>query len=171
MWVKPGEGQCVVMLWRCVYVSTSLCPLLLLYFYPEYQGLCPRWSCSSPAQHLFGPGPGKQLMWSSRDAATMVAGSLPVSYLSSEVGGANVRVGALTGWYEVSSWECKGGPGLTHCWSPSSPLICCHPLSDHPACAVQCSSCWNAFSVTTLYKIPHIESHSVFSRDHRQSQV
>ena len=33
----------------------------------------------------------------------MVAGSLPVSYLSYEVGGANERGGALTGKYEVSS--------------------------------------------------------------------
>ena len=96
------------------------CTLHLLYFNPEYQSLCPRWSCSSPGQHLFGTVPGKQLVCCSRDAATMVAGSLPVSYLSSEVGGANVRGGAFTGIYEVSSWGCKGRSGLTHCWSPSS---------------------------------------------------
>ena len=51
----------------------------------------------TPAQKLPGPVPVKELVCSSRDAATMVAGSLPVSYLSSEVGGANVRGGALTG--------------------------------------------------------------------------
>ena len=42
----------------------------------------------------------KSLCGSSKDAAKMVAGSLPVSYLSSDVGGANVRGGALTGRYE-----------------------------------------------------------------------
>ena len=96
------------------------CPLPLLYFYTEYQGLCPRWSFSSPVQHLSVLVSGKQLVCSSRDAATTVAGSLPVSYLSSDVGGANVRGGALIGRYEVSSWGCKGGSGLTHCWSPNS---------------------------------------------------
>ena len=79
------------------------CPLPLLYFYTEYQGLCPRWSFSSPVQHLSVLVSGKQLVCSSRDAATTVAGSLPVSYLSSDVGGANVRGGALIGRYEVSS--------------------------------------------------------------------
>ena len=63
------------------------CQLPLLYFYPEYQGLCPRWRCCCPAQQLIRPLPSKELVCSSRDAATTVAGRLPVSFLSSEVGG------------------------------------------------------------------------------------
>ena len=38
----------------------------------------------------------KSCVLSSREAATMISGSLPVSYLSSEVGGVNVRGVALT---------------------------------------------------------------------------
>ena len=138
------------------------CTLPLPYFNPEYQSLCPRWSCSSPAQHLFGIVPGKQLVCSSRDAATMVAGSLPVSYLSSEVGGNNVRGGALTGRYEVSSWGCKGGSGLTHCWSPSSlwsALI--HSWAIHH---VPCSALGAAMPLEWLYCTEfHMENYILFS--------
>ena len=96
------------------------CSLPLFYFYPEYQGLCPRWRCSSPAQHLFGPLPGQELMCSSRDAATMVAGNyLCHICLLKWVGlmweGEHWHVDMKT-----PEWGCEGGPGLTHRWSPSS---------------------------------------------------
>ena len=54
----------------------------------------------TPAQQLPGPVPVKELVCSSRDPATVVSGKLPVSYLSSEVSGVNVRRGALTCRYE-----------------------------------------------------------------------
>ena len=54
----------------------------------------------TPAQKLPGPVPVKELVCSSRSPATMVSGKLPVSYLSSEVSGVNVRGGALTHRYE-----------------------------------------------------------------------
>ena len=54
----------------------------------------------TPAQQLPGPVPVKELVCSSRDPATVVSGKLPVSYLSSEVSGVNVRGGALTCRYE-----------------------------------------------------------------------
>ena len=42
---------------------------------------------------------------------------------------------------------------------------------DHPSRATQCSRCWNAPWVTLLHRIPHIEPHSAFSRDHRLSEA
>ena len=49
----------------------------------------------TPAQQLPGSVPVKELVCSSRDSATVVAGKLAMSYLSSEVSGVNVRGGAL----------------------------------------------------------------------------
>lgn len=73
----------MVILWRCVYVSASLLPTPFTLFLPRISG-----GDAVPwLQQLTGPLPGKELVCSSRDAATTVAGRLPVTFLSSEIGG------------------------------------------------------------------------------------
>ena len=152
------------MLWRCVYVFTSLLPTPFTLFLPRISAFVPQMVLLFPSSKSLWTSARKELVCSSRDAATMVAGSLPVSHLSSEVGGANVRGRALTGIYEASSWGCNGGPGLTHCWSPSSlwaALI--HSWTIH---LVPCSALGAGMPLEWPYWTKfHMENHILFSHE------
>ena len=130
------------MLWRHVYVSTSILPTPFTLFLPRISGFVPQWRFFPPAQHLFGPVPSKQLMC----PAEMLPQQLQETYLCHSC--LLKWVGLMWEHWHVdmktAAWGCKGGPGLTHCRSPSSPLICCHPPTDYPSCALQCCRCWDA---------------------------
>ena len=78
-------------------VSPSLLPIPLTFFLPRISGFVPQMEILFPQLNVcLGQWQVKTWCLPSREAATMVAESLPVSYLSSEVGGVNVRGGALT---------------------------------------------------------------------------
>ena len=80
-----------------LFVSSSLLPIPLTFFLPRISGFVPQMEMLFPKLNIcLGQCQVKTWCLSSRDAATMVADRLPVSYLSSEVGSVNVREGALT---------------------------------------------------------------------------
>ena len=78
-------------------VFSSLLPIPLTFFSTQNIRVCAPDGDALPQLNIcLGHCHVKSWVLSSREAATMVAESLPVSYLSSEVGGVNVRGGALT---------------------------------------------------------------------------
>ena len=80
-----------------LFVSSSLLPIPLTFFLPRISGFVLQMEMLFPKLNIcLGQCQVKTWCLSSRDAATMVADRLPVSYLSSEVGSVNVREGALT---------------------------------------------------------------------------
>ena len=103
------------MLWRCVYVSTSILPTPFTLFLPRISGFVPQWRFFPPAQHLFGPVPSKQLVC----PAERLPQQLQETYLCQSC--LLKWVGLMWDHWHVdmktAAWGCKGGPGLTHCWS------------------------------------------------------
>ena len=132
--------------WSCsgdVFMSLlPFCPLPLLEFYPEYQGLCPSGD-SLPCLHI------------SLDQFQVNSLCVPAEMLPQQLQETHLCRSCLLKWVglmwehwhvdmKTAAWGCKGAPGLTHCWSPSSPLICSHPPTDYPSRAMQCWGCWDA---------------------------
>ena len=77
-----------------LFVSSSLLPIPLTFFLPRISGFVPQMEMLFPKFNIcLGQCQVKTWCLSSRDAVTGVVDSLPVSYLSSEVGGINVRGG------------------------------------------------------------------------------
>ena len=174
--VKPVEGRWVILLWRHVYLSASLLHMPLTLFSTQNIRVCaPDGDALSLAHHLPGPVPG----WHGTGPRAcvgqvdMLPKRLQEAYLCytcllKEVALRQMDMEAQI-WRHLQEAE-KGIWAHTLLFSYPS-LICSHPLTDRPSCAMP------GFRSGMLLEWPygtkfHLCNHSPrFHKTHRHGKV